>query len=292
MVKSIDPRYNDYRKEDGRVYDNAGIGERMMAAYIVSLHEFEGSFGARHRPAQAVLDLLKAAKKRARREGKPVTLVLREHMLAVEDNYDDAGRQGRMLRAVTEDNVTRVEGSDPVQDEMGRQDDRRKQHRLTETTYRAALLVEGIEASRTIIPHPTVVQLADGTTVQRGELARGGSTASSSSGGTGVLALPARRHEMGGMVPNADQMHLALQLREAPDPSPQSSAPLMLEHRQQLSDDARRGGGARSRAGPDGDGEQKEGPQPRQDARAESALVLAARLVAQLSDAHARGQRL
>ena len=269
MVKSINPRYNDYRKEDGRVYDNAGIGERMMAAYIVSLHEFEGRFGAKHRPAQAVLDLLKAAKKRARREGKPVTLVLREHMSTVEDNYDSAGRQRRMLRTMTEDNVTRVEGSDPVQDEMGRQDERREQHRLTETTYRAALLVEGIEASRTIIPHPTVVQLADGTTVQRGELA-GGSAASSSSSGTGVLALPAPRHEMGGMVPNADQMHLALQLREA-------SAPLMLEHRQQQP------------SGPDGDGGQKEGAPA---ARAESALVLAARLVAQLSDAHARGQRL
>ena len=129
---------------------------------------------------------------------------------------------------------------------------------------------EGIEASRTIIPHPTVVQLADGTTVQRGELAGGSAAASSSSGGTGVLALPAPRHEMGGMVPNADQMRLALQLREEP-------APLMLEHRPQQPSD------------PDGDGGQKEGAPA---ARAESALVLAARLVAHLSDAHARGHLL
>ena len=269
MVKSLDPSYKDYSTEDGRVYDNAGIGERMMAAYIVSLHEYEGRFDRRHQPAQAVLDLLKAAKKRAKREGKPVTLVLKEHMSTVEENYDSAGRQRRMLRTLTEDNATRVEGSDPVQEEMGRQDERRRQHihRLSETTYRAALLVEGIEASRTIIPHPTVVQLADGTTVQRGELA-GGSAASSSS--TGVLALPAPRHEMGGMVPNANQMHLALQLRE-------ESAPLMLEqHQQQPSD-------------PDGDGGQNEGPPA---ARAESALVLSARLMAHLSDAHARGHLL
>ena len=200
MVRSLNPNHNDFRTEPGRAYDNATIGERMLAALAGSIAEHNDSNNtARTRPAQAALELLAAARRRARRDGTTVTAVLREHMDAL--NEDSEGR-GRFLCRVRDDSVRRVEGNERVQAEMERQDDRRAGHLFTELTVRAATLVDAIEASRTLVPHQTALVGADGVATQRPELASGAAASS------GVLAMPAPRHPMGGQTPNALALHM------------------------------------------------------------------------------------
>ena len=177
------------------------IGQLALAALARSVERYKGQFGV-HRTVAAVEELLRAAKDRARRSGKTVSQVLREHQDALEQhdmsgkflvhtgNYGGAHEQGAEVRGA-----------------MLLQDERRAAHTFSALTTAAARAVDTAEASRTLVPY-----------VERDEL-------NVPQQNTSVMRLQAAADRIGGETPNADRLRLM-----APPPAPKRSRPLKLKH--------------------------------------------------------------
>ena len=210
MVRSLDPRYNDFRVEPGRRISNHDLGTLMTSVIAESVEQYRGQFGV-HATVKAVEELLRAAKARARKTGQTTSQVLREHREALEERVSGSGFEGKANKFLTggaQDH--RGSGSSTaVQQVMDEQDKRRASITFSKHTTDIARDIEELEASRQVVlynpnntpPNPHT---------------------------SGVLRPPAPRHHMGGDMPNAD--HLRIMHKPQGAKVFDSSKPLKLKH--------------------------------------------------------------
>lgn len=220
MVKSLNPRYRDHSVEHGRRESNYDIGEAMLATLAASIASYKSVYlSARHRPAQAAEDLLKAARHRARKEGKSVRQVLKEHIDAL-DAHDDAS--SKFILTTRDAKATGDQGQSSAFDsEMDRQDiDRanRPAGRLLGLVGKTIDARQGLVVADwkpTSMAQAVTNEMAD----ERLAIMR--------AGGSGTLTdrRPAPRHAQGGVVPNADRLRMLAAPREH-----KSERPLRLMH--------------------------------------------------------------
>ena len=198
MVVSLDPNYASFKTTPGRRHSDFDIGQMAVAALARSVERYKGQFAV-HRTVSAVEELLRAAKIRARREGKTVSHVLREHQDALE--HQDASSK---FIVQTGDYGGANESGHNVSGAMVLQDERRAEHTFSSVTAAAARAVDSAESARMLVPY-----------VEREELYVPEPS-------TSVMRLPALAHRLGGDTPNADHLRLMAPpptARESSDPS-------------------------------------------------------------------------
>ena len=201
MVRSFDPHYRDFRTERGRIRTNYAIGEMMLVSLAESIERYRPQdISARRRPAQAVRDLLKAARVRAKKEGKTVNQVLKEHRNALESYDESSGRFVEDAKDEAFDTANQGQSAE-FNAEMDRQDRDRASRQPGTMLAVAGSRIDARGGLAPVFHDPTHEMAAERTAIlgQRG---------------TQVNRRPAARDTMGGVNPNADRLRLTSMPRE------------------------------------------------------------------------------
>ena len=201
MVRSFDPHYRDFRTERGRIRTNYAIGEMMLVSLAESIEYYKPKpMSARDRPSEAAMNLIRAARKRARQEGKSAGQVLNEHRNALESYGDSSGRFVEDAKDEAFDTANQAQSAE-FNAEMDRQDRDRASRQPGTMLEVAGSRIDARGGLAPVFHDPTHEMAAERTAIlgQRG---------------TQVNRRPAARDTMGGVNPNADRLRLTSMPRE------------------------------------------------------------------------------
>ena len=220
MVRSFDPHYRDFRTERGRIRTNYAIGEMMLVSLAESIEYYKPKpMSARDRPSRAAYDLIRAARKRARQEGKSAGQVLNEHRNALEsygdpvdlESYGSTGRFVEDAKDEAFDTANQAQSAE-FNAEMDRQDRDRASRQPGTMLAVAGSRIDARGGLAPVFHDPTHEMAAERSAIlaQRG---------------TQLNRRPAARDTMGGVVPNADRLRALMPPQEF-----KSDTPLQLMH--------------------------------------------------------------
>lgn len=207
MSRSLNPKYADDRKTPAGRLTNSELGMVMLAQLAESIERYRPRRNNQANVAEAVQELLRVAKHRARATGQSLGQVLRDHRDALEE-----GGQKSNLVLQTSRSREKDKPREAMHAAMALQDERRAEHQPSAMMKATARVVESAEEKEDV----------EHVYEKFPDLRPPSHVATN----TSVARRPAPRHKEGGSNPNADFLRLM-----APPAPPRKNAPaLRLKH--------------------------------------------------------------